>query len=423
MTNITNFNANSGEFQRVKIMFYHKKSRANSKGVAPIWSRITISGKRTEITTGIFIPPSCFVDGEIIGNTTELIRAKKNLSVFKFRIFEVETDLRVQGKIISGQKIREILINKNLIAPTFFKICELYLKRKEELIGFEIKARQYARYYCFLNQLKEFVKVTYHRNDMELDEIRPKFGLDFYHYLITIKKWTATYSAKSAGILKSIIDYAIIEEYTRHNPLRPLRFKRGKDNSVYYLSIEQVKKLLNTRFESDALTIVRDIFLFQCFTGMAYADVSAFSLQHIHVDGNQRFWILINRQKTGTKSTIPLLPEALEIINKYKDIDKSTLLQSTPFYNKGILPVFSNQVMNRLLKQIGLMLNIEGNIFTTHVARKTFATTVLNTAGVSIETVSAMLGHSNINITQKHYAQVDQRKISREMNDFKFLTT
>jgi len=409
---------------KAQIIFYLSKKKTNCKGLAPIICRITASGKRAEISTGIRIKPTEWGNEKITTSSkTESINLNTQINIIKNQILQIETDIRLKGRVPTAQLIKHTFFNDMYVSPTFLNIYSIYLETKHALIGHEIKERQYLRYERLYDLLKVFIKAKYNRDDLEIEEIKPKFGLDFYHYMITVKKFNATYSAKTAGILKSVLDYAIIQEYTKHNPLKPLKFKRGKEAPVYYLSIEQIKKLIATQFESEALNLVRDIFLFQCYTGLAYADVSAFSLEHINVDANKQFWILINRQKTGTKSTIPLLPEALEIISKYKDVDKSNLLKSTHFYNKGILPVFANQVMNRLLKQIAMLINIEGNNLTTHIARKTFATTVLNTSGVSIETVSAMLGHSNINVTQKHYAQVDQRKISHEMNDFKFLTT
>ena len=174
-----------------------------------------------------------------------------------------------------------------------------------------------------------------------------------------------------------------------------------------FLSEEDLNKLMNKKFVVDRLDLVRDIFVFSCFTGLSYIDITTLSKNNISkgIDGND--WIVTDRKKTGTESRIILLPKAREIIDKYKDHpmveDKGTLL-----------PIYSNQKMNGYLKEIADLTGIDFNL-TFHLARHTFATTVTLQNGVSIETVSAMLGHKNIRTTQI-YAKVVDQKISNDMS-------
>lgn len=415
----TNLRNRSYALTRAKIIFYLSKKKANSKGLAPIYVRITTQGKRVELSIGHSINPENWVNGEIKGNSDGLSHIKRKIDLIKHRINEIESSILGSGGIVTGLLIKEMLYQKPVYNPTLLDAFQDFLKNKKSLIGLDLNEKTYLNYERLYSYVKDFLKQKYNRTDLEFSEVKAKLGLDFFHWLRTEKRVSPRYSSKLVTRLKAVIDFSIIEDYTQTNPLKPLTFKTGAQKEVVFLSIEQLKKLINTQFEAKALDVVKDCFLFQCYTGLAYADLYKFSTEHIQMDGQGKTWIIISRKKTGGRSTIPILPEAKALIEKYLLIDKNTLPYTA---SRGLFPVYSNQVMNRLLKQIGLMTGIGAESMCTHVARKTFGTTALNTSGVSIETVSAMLGHANIKVTQQHYARVNQTKISSEMKNFQFIT-
>ncbi|MFY7918741.1 MAG: site-specific integrase, partial [Chryseotalea sp.] len=169
---------------------------------------------------------------------------------------------------------------------------------------------------------------------------------------------------------------------------------------------EELDSIIEKKFSIERLKQVRDIFIFCCYTGLAYADVQKLSRDEITTGIDGEKWIWTSRQKTDTATRIPLLPQALEIINRYKD-EPSCL-------NKGrLLPVLSNQKMNGYLKEIADACGITKKM-TFHTARHTFATTVTLSNGVPIETVSKMLGHRNLKTTQ-HYAKILDIKVGADM--------
>lgn len=405
--------------RRSKIIFFLSKKRTNRKGYAPIYARITTNGNRSEVCVE-FIPVENWVNGELHGDTETILFAKQKMDFLRNRFNEIESNLISKGETVTCGLIKSMIYPKPVYKPSLLGAFKDFLKVKKTLIGVDINDSTYLKYERLYNFFKVFLRKTYNRNDLEFSEVKAKLGLDFFHWMRTVKKCSPSYSSKLVTILKAVIDFSIIEDYTQTNPLKALAFKAGSRKEVVYLSIEQLKRLINTQFEAQALNIVKDGFLFQCYTGLAYIDLCNFSNEHIQIDGQGKTWIILSRTKTGGRSTIPILPEAKAIIDKYTSIDKDTLPYTS---NRGLLPVFSNQAMNRMLKQIGLITGIGSDVMCTHSARKTFATTALNTSGVSIETVSAMLGHANIKMTQQHYARVNQTKIGNEMNDFKFITT
>jgi integrase len=172
------------------------------------------------------------------------------------------------------------------------------------------------------------------------------------------------------------------------------------------LTEEELNRIYNKRFSSERLTLVKDIFIFSCYTGLAYVDVKGLKKDHIAIGIDGEKWIFKNRQKTDTKSKIPVLPIAQEIIQKYENHPRC-------LNEDAILPILTNQKMNSYLKEIGDLCDISKEI-TFHMARHTFATSVTLTNGVPIETVSKMLGHKNIQTTQ-HYAKILDKKVSEDM--------
>ena len=181
---------------------------------------------------------------------------------------------------------------------------------------------------------------------------------------------------------------------------------RLKEVERQYLSEEEIQTMLEKELHTNRLEQVRDIFIFCCFTGLAYSDVKKLSKDNLvfGIDGDK--WIKTKRTKTDTRSNIPLLPTALEIIKKYENHPEAV--------TKGVLlPVLSNQKSNAYLKEIADLCGINKNL-TTHLARHTFATTVTLSNGVPMESVSKMLGHKSLKTTQ-HYAKILDRKVSDDM--------
>ena len=171
----------------------------------------------------------------------------------------------------------------------------------------------------------------------------------------------------------------------------------------------ELEKISSKKFSIERLDIVKDIFLFSCYTGLAYADVQKLKRSEITVGIDGEKWIFIKRQKTDSLSRIPLLPAALQILNRYTEHPQCK-------YKDQVLPVLSNQKMNSYLKEIADACGISKNL-TYHIARHTFATTVTLSNGVPIETVSKMLGHRNIKTTQ-HYAKILDKKISEDYENY-----
>jgi len=202
-----------------------------------------------------------------------------------------------------------------------------------------------------------------------------------------------------------IIKICLANDWLDKNPFNNYKSKI-KEVERDFLSEEELQAILNKDFKTDRLSLVRDIFIFSCFTGLAYIDVKNLTKSHISIGIDGEKWIYTHRQKTESASKIPIIPITQMIIDKYENHPQSN--------NQDVLlPILSNQKMNAYLKEIAAICEIEKEL-TFHIARHTFATTVTLTNGVPIESVSKMLGHKNIKTTQ-HYAKILDKKVSEDM--------
>jgi len=260
------------------------------------------------------------------------------------------------------------------------------------------------RYNTCYKHVEDFIKLKYKRTDMSMFEIKPMFIRNFEYYLKTTRNCSNNTTIKYIKNFKKIIRIAMANGWMKEDPFRNIKYHLD-DVDMAYLSEEELKLLMNKHFELERLQLVRDTYLFCCFTGLAFVDVASLKYTDIE-DKNGKLWIKKKRQKTKNWCTIPLLEPALKIIDKYRENPRCIA-------NGYVLPVLSNQKMNAYLKEIADVCGINKNL-STHTARHTFATTVTLANQISIEVVSKMLGHSSINMTKK-YARVVDDLVSRDM--------
>ncbi|MFC3336158.1 site-specific integrase [Flavobacterium palustre] len=265
------------------------------------------------------------------------------------------------------------------------------------------------RYETSLKHTQNFLKWKYSISDISIEKIDHAFITEYEFYLRSERKCANNTAVKYIKNFHKIINQCLANGWLDKDPFVNYKAK-VKEVIREFLTEKEIETIMNKEFVSERLELVRDIFIFSCFTGLAYIDVKQLTLNNISlgIDGDK--WIYKNRQKTDTTSKIPLLPTAQLILDKYENhpVCKN---------EKRLLPILSNQKMNAYLKEIADVCGIKKDL-TFHIARHTFATTVTLSNGVPIETVSKMLGHTNLKTTQ-HYAKILDKKISEDMQFLK----
>ncbi|MBI2271449.1 MAG: site-specific integrase, partial [Bacteroidetes bacterium] len=268
---------------------------------------------------------------------------------------------------------------------------------------FSIKTHQ--RFEITKNKVLDFMKEVYKVSDMPLEKVKFAFATELEHFLTVNKGIQPNTAMKYIKNIKKIMNMAVNLEWIPTNPLNGFKCTYVNPDREILTPIE-LDLMYQKEFISKRLEDVRDVYVFCCYTGYAYAEVEKLKIDDVCIGIDGERWIRTNRNKTDGKENIMLLPIALQIIEKHK---QHPLCKAK---NK-LLPVITNQKFNEYLAEIATLYGIKKHL-TSHTARHTFATSVTLTNGVPIETVSEMLGHKDIRTTQI-YAKIVQQKLSTDM--------
>ncbi|KDN56681.1 site-specific integrase [Flavobacterium seoulense] len=392
---------------KISILFFLKRAKVNSKGLVPIFQRITIAGKRIEKSTGKFIDPTKWsVEGaKMKGTSLEARTINSHLDILKIKVLEAEKDLYNKGESITAETINNKLTGVNKRERMIIPIFEEHNRKMKELIGLEYAAGTYERYVTSLRHTKNFLLWKYNMSDISIDKIDHAFITEYEFYLRSERKCANNTTVKYIKNFHKIVNQCLANEWINKDPFINYKSK-VKEVVREFLDENEIEIIINKDLYIERLELVRDIFIFSCFTGLAYIDVKQLTADNISIGIDGEKWIFKDRQKTDIESRIPLLPMAMEILKKYEN-------HPLCVNQNRLLPILSNQRMNSYLKEIATLCKINKDL-TFHIARHTFATTVTLTNGVPIESVSKMLGHSSIKTTQ-HYAKILDKKVSDDM--------
>ncbi len=392
---------------KVSILFYAKRAKTNVNGLVPIYSRITVNGKRIELTTGRFVEFSKWSAeaGKMKGTTDEARSINSQLDILKLKIIDAQMELVHKNVPVTSESLKLKLLGGAERARMLVPIFQDHNNKIKELIGKEYAAGTLERYTTSLKHTIEFLEWKFKFSDIDIKQIDYAFITDYEFYLRSVRNCSNNTAVKYIKNFNKIIKICLANDWLDKNPFNNYKSKI-KEVERAFLSEEELQSVLNKEFKTERLGLVRDIFLFSCFTGLAYIDVKNLTKSHISIGIDGERWIFTHRQKTESASKIPILPVAQMIIEKYVNHPQS-------INQDKLLPILSNQKMNAYLKEIASICGIQKEL-TFHIARHTFATTVTLTNGVPIESVSKMLGHKNIKTTQ-HYAKILDRKVSDDM--------
>ena len=396
---------------KVNLHFYAKSTKANAKGQFPIYVRLTVDGNRTEFSTKKFIEPSRWSSeaSKVKGTTEEARSINSYLDVIKSRVLDIQMELIHKNQNISIQNFKELLFGSDEKQRMLVPIFQDHNNKIKELVGKEYAAGTLERYTTSLKHTIEFLEWKYKISDIEISKINHAFITDYEFYLRSVRNCSNNTAVKYIKNFSKIIKICLANDWLEKNPFANYKAK-VKEVERVYLTEKEIQNIIEKDLKNDRLSLVRDIFLFSCFTGLAYIDVKNLTKSHISLGIDGEKWIFTHRQKTESASKIPILPVTQIIIDKYENHPQAN-------GNNILLPILSNQKMNAYLKEIADICKINKEL-TFHIARHTFATTVTLTNGVPIESVSKMLGHKNLRTTQ-HYAKVLDRKVSEDMKILK----
>ncbi len=393
-------------------MIYIKKDKVKSNGSCPIYIKVIFNRKSITISTGKSITEERWRETD---NLRRLLRQDKErvlkefLDLYILKIERIDNQLEKYQETITIAEFKLKILGKEAedLKPNLIAIIEVHNLHFAKLVAIGERSRASLQKYSRVKDLiRLFNLKTFGHENIQIERINSAYIYNLESYLKFESEFKGKLGIKNNSVvkyfknLKTICNYAIKMEFIDKNPFNAYGGKI-KVIEATYLTEEELERIEIKQFKIDRLERVKDIFLFSCYTGYAPVDALKLTRKNIIQDADKNLWIKTNRQKTGTKANVPVLPQVLKIINKYQ------------FDSDSLLPKISNQKMNAYLKEIAEIIGIDKNL-TWYVARHTFATTVTLGNGIKIENVSSMLGHTTIKQTQ-HYAKVLDASVSEDM--------
>jgi site-specific recombinase XerD len=391
----------------IKILFYIRKTKTNSEGLAPIYMRVTVNGNRFETATSQYVDIGMWSNESmsLVGKSKDVKTLNDFLQTLRSKALSIQKKLITTDTHITIQEFAKEWHGVKEKPKMLLEIFQQHNEQVKALIGSQYSSATWRRYVTSHDHTLHFLQYKYGLSDISVDKIKYEFITDYEFWLKSIRKCNHNSTIKYLTNFKKIINICLKNCWIDKNPFVGFKMTK-KEVDRPFLSQEELQILAAKQFTMPRIEQIRDVFLFCCYTGLAYVDICKLKRSEIAIGVDGEKWIFTHRQKTETSSRIPLLPPALKLIEKYQDSPECII-------KDRLFPVMSNQKMNLYLKEIADACGIDKN-FTTHTARHTFATTVTLTNGVPLETVSKMLGHRNLKTTQ-HYAKILDTKVSEDM--------
>ena len=389
----------------IHLHLFCRASQTYKDGLNPIVLRITYRGQRREILTGLtcskkdWQPSLTQVNDSSRGST----KTNKDLANIIHKVKEDFLELKYSGNDFTIDELIEKIRGKEAPPQTLMEYVNLKLQELKDRVGMDLAVTTYYKYKRVSRYLDDFLQDRRSVKNIAVARVDHEFLKQFFLYLRKEKKNEHNSSVALMNCLKTILKTPAKNGTIKNNPFDEFPLSQ-KPVFRDFLTADEIKKLQQLGNLTEAQANKRDLFLFACFTGLAYSDIKGLRGSDIVIDPDGSMCVMDPRQKTGVMSIIPLLSVAQEILKKHSLTEDC---RDFKFY------VPSNQKLNAGLKELAKKAEINKPLF-MHLGRHTFATTVTLTNGVPLETVSKMLGHSTIKHTQI-YAKIVASKVKADM--------
>lgn len=390
------------------VLFIARPNKAK-EGRFPLYARITVNGRRVEISLKRYVHSSEWngAKGMARGSRPEIKMLNQYLEEVRATLVTYYREMQLQRRLITADAIKSKFLGVDQADYTLGKLMHYHNEQMKHTLAWGTQ----KNYFTTQKYIHMYLKEKLRTKDVFLSQLSYKFITEFEYFLREHKPLDHQKPLGNNGIMKHIerlrkmINMAVRMEWLERDPFAKYKQKFDKVERGH-LTKEELARIEEKEFDIERLQHVRDLFVFSCYTGLAYIDVMQLTKMHITFGIDHELWIMTTRQKTTNPVQLPLLPQALAIIEKYRTHPKAVA-------KNRLFPTISNQKLNSYLKEIADICGITKNL-TFHLARHTFATTVTLANGVPIETVSKLLGHSSLPTTQI-YAKVVEEKVSKDM--------
>jgi integrase/recombinase XerD len=396
--------------QTFSILIWLNKARG-SAGQCALFARVTVNGKRSEISLKRGVHESKW-DGSacrVKGSSPEALSLNIYINEVKTSLYGIYQEMASNNEFISAEAIKIKFNGETTTQRTLIQTVYGHNEDMRRKIGVDVAKGTWTKFNTLEKKLRDYLLKHMKKTDVFLEQLDYTFVTDFEYYLRHYEKTSSNTAMKYIRMLKKIMNDTVRRNWLDKNPFQQFKCAFRWPEKVV-ITGDELKMIIEKDFSIERLQLVKDYFVFSCFTGLAYIDIVSLKPTDISIGIDGNLWLVLNRHKTGTLVRVPILEQALKILEKYKG-------HPVAIQRGCVFPAISNQKLNSYLKEIGDICGIAKNL-TFHLARHTFATTVTLSNGVPIESVSKMLGHSKITTTQI-YAKVVEKKLSEDMDRLK----
>ena len=395
--------------EKMKVLLYLKKSGLDKSGKAPIMGRITLGRNVAQFSCKLSCNPELWNPREsrVDGKSREAVEINGRLESLLLSVQSAYQALLSKGCPFDAIDVKELFQGSVQTRCMLIERLDILIREKKEHIGIDIKRETISNYYTTRNNLRTFIEDKYKVEDLSFSQLTENFIYDFRDYYLNKLGFQESSFYAVASQIKTVCRLAYREGLADTLLFANVKIARGDKKLPKALDRRSLDKLMNTHFGEleEEMETARDLFVFACHTGAAYCDLMGLSKTHLVRDDEENLWMKFNRKKTGVLCRIKLLPEAVRLIEKMHSDEREALL-----------PFIKYPTYQSCLKALRLRAGISFP-FTSHTARHTFATLITLEQGVPIETVSKMLGHTNVSMTER-YAKVTPQKLFEEFNHF-----
>lgn len=395
----------------VKVTFQLFKSKSNALKQNPLYMKLFFQGKGVRIATGHFVFARDWdkKKRKVKGSTDQSHAVNESLNSLRAQVIMVTNKLVLDGIPFNVHTIKDRLSGKEYKNITLLKGCDLYLDMMKSLPS-EYAKPTIIKYTNTKLRLSEFMIAKYSRHDLFLYELNLEFIRGFEIFLKQQFENSQTTCYKHYQRFTRMIRYCQQKGYLQKYPFDDYRIKLPK-KEVQFLTIEEIKKIENQHFGIERLEVVKDLFIFSCYSGLAFMEVSNLTEDNLYIGNDGEVWLKMIRQKTKKEFKVPLLPQALKIIDKYRDHPLSKK-------RKKLLPIPSNQRFNAYIQEVGDICGIKKKLH-HHLARKSFSVSICLSNDIPISTLSRLLGHASVAVTLQAYASITDEKISEDFKELR----
>lgn len=392
----------------VKVTFYLKKNELDNAGRCSVMGRLTIGRSESVFSAKMLAPLSLWTSGRAKGKSAEAVEINRRLDELRASAISIYREQSAVRERVTAEEVKCLLLGMAFGQKTLLGYFRSHIEYFEKRIGVNRTAKSAHTYHCAREHVERFLSERLRLSDIPFSALDRSFIDKFDLYLRTERELAPNtivlYMARLHTVVNKAIAAGIItaDPFAGYEPPRPERKRR-------YLTREELQRLMTTPLPSQRIYLVRDLFLFSCYTGISYGDMCRLTAANLETSEDGTTWIKATREKTNVEFEIPLLDLPLHIIDKYHDTTSDGKL----------LPIYGNSELNKGLKLLAATCGIDRKL-TFHSTRHTYATEITLSHGVPMETVSRMLGHSRVDTTQI-YAHVTDRKVDEDTKQLRKL--